>query len=146
MKPDPYINLVDWSNTYRQLPKESSVEPGKYRTSRTPYVEEILMELSPQSPTTTVVVIKPTQTGFTELSSNFLFCIAHLYPGPCLMAQPTDDMMKKHSKKKIAPSVAAMPCLRGIIKKAKSRDSGNTLLLKEFPGGSWTFTGSNSPV
>lgn len=30
--------------------------------------------------------------------------------------------------------------------KAKSRDSGNTLLLKEFPGGSWTFTGSNSPA
>jgi len=85
-------------------------------------------------------------THNTELANNFLFCVAHLYPGPCLMAQPTDDMMKKHSKKKIAPSVASMPCLTGIIKKVRSRTSGNTLLLKEFPGGSWTFTGSNSPA
>lgn len=90
--------------------------------------------------------MKPTQTGFTELANNFLFAIAHLYPGPCMMAFPTGEMAKKHSKKKIAPSVAAMECLTGKIKEARSRDSGNTLLIKEFPGGSWTFTGSNSPA
>jgi len=146
LKPDPYIDLVKWSNTYFRLTKESSVEPGVYRTSRTPYVEEILLELSPQSPTQEVVVIKPTQFGFTTLANIFLFAIAHIYAGPAMMAQPTDDMAKKHSKKKIGPSVRAVPCLQGIIKPTKSRDSGNTLLLKEFPGGSWTFTGSNSPA
>jgi len=146
LKPDPYINLVEWSNEYRRLPKESSVEPGLYRTSRVPYVEEIMMELSPQSETQQVVVLKGTQLGFTEIANCFLFFIAHLFPGPSMMAMPTDDMAKKHSKKKIAPSVSSMPCLKGIIKKAKSRSSGNTLLLKEFPGGSWTFTGSNSPA
>jgi phage terminase large subunit GpA-like protein len=66
VKPDPFIDFVKWSNTYRRLPKESSVEPGRYRTSRTPYLEEILMGLSPQSPTEECVVIKPTQVGFTE--------------------------------------------------------------------------------
>lgn len=146
MKPDPYIDLVEWANAYFRLTKESSVEPGQYRTSRTPYVEEILMELSPQSPTNEVVVVKPTQFGFTTLGNIFLFSTAHLYPGPAMMAMPTDDMAKKHSKKKIAPSVKAVSCMNSIIKKAKSRDSGNTLLLKEFPGGSWTFTGSNSPA
>ena len=146
LKPDPYIDLVEWGNTYFRLTKESSVEPGVYRTSRTPYVEEILRELSPQSPTQEIVVIKPTQTGFTTLANIFLFAIAHLYAGPAMMAQPTDDMAKKHSKKKIGPSVRAVPCLKDIIKPTKSRDSGNTLLLKEFPGGSWTFTGSNSPA
>jgi phage terminase large subunit GpA-like protein len=63
-----------------------------------------------------------------------------------MFVQPTDDMVKKHSKKKLAPTVRAIPCLKGIIKPTKSRDAGNTLLLKEFPGGSWTLTGSNSPV
>lgn len=146
LRPDPYIDFVEWSDTYRYLPKESSVEPGRYRTSRTPYAREILEELSPQSPTSEVVAIKPTQTGFTEVGNNFLFGIAHLYPAPCMMAFPTDAMALKHSKKKVAPSVASTPCLNERIKKAKSRDSGNTLLLKEFPGGSWTFTGSNSPA
>jgi len=146
LKPDPYINLVEWSNTYRQLPKESSVEPGTYRTSRTPYVEEILMELSPQSSTQQMVVLKATQIGFTEVGNNFLFAIAHIYPGPSMFAMPTDDMARRHSKKKIAPSIRNMPCLKGIIKTTNKRDGGNTMLLKEFPGGSWTFTGSNSPA
>jgi len=104
------------------------------------------MELSPQSPVQEVVVLKGTQLGFTTLSNIFLFATAHLYPGPAMMAQPTDDMAKKHSKKKIAPSILAIPCMENIISPAKSRDSGNTLLLKEFPGGSWTFTGKNSPA
>jgi len=146
IKPDPYIDFVEWANTHFRLTKESSVEPGKYRSSRTPWVEEILKELSPQSPTQEVVVIKPTQAGYTTLANIMLCSVAHLYPGPCMLVQPTDDMVKKHSKKKLAPTVRAIPALDGIIKPVKSRDAGNTLLLKEFPGGSWTLTGSNSPV
>ena len=44
IKPDPYIDFVEWANTHFRLTKESSVEPGRYRTSRTPWVEEILLE------------------------------------------------------------------------------------------------------
>lgn len=146
IRPDPYIDLVEWNNEHRYLPKESSVEPGKYRTSRTPYVEEPLRELSPQSPTQEVVMLKPTQIGATELANGFLMGTAKRYPGPSMMVFPTDKMALKHSKKKIAPSVASMRILDDVIRTAKARDSGNTLLLKEFPGGSWTFTGSNSPT
>jgi len=137
---------VGWGNENFCLTKESSVEPGRYRTSRTPWVEEILRELSPQSPTQEVIVIKPTQMAFTTVANVFLCGIAHRYPGPAMFVQPTDDMVKKHSKKKLAPTVKAIPCLKGIIQPPKSRDAGNTLLLKEFPGGSWTLTGSNSPT
>lgn len=146
MKPDPFIDFLTWANTHFRLTKESSVEPGQYRSKRTPWVEEILRELSPQSPTTEVIVIKPTQAGYTTLANIMLCAVAHRYPGPAMLVQPTDDMVKKHSKKKLAPTVRAIPVLKGIIKPVKSRDAGNTLLLKEFPGGSWTLTGSNSPV
>lgn len=145
-EPDPFIDLVEWSNTFRWLPRESSVEPGRYRTSRTPYVEEILRELSPQSPTQIVVFRKPTQIGATEIGQNFVLGCAHKYPGPAMLAFPTDRMAEKHSKKKLAPSIKLMPCLQGIFQAPKSRTSGNTLLLKEFPGGSLTLTGCNSPV
>jgi len=104
------------------------------------------MELSPQSSTQEVIVIKPTQMAFTTIGNVFLCGIAHRYPGPAMFVQPTDDMAKRHSKKKLAPTVRAIPCLEDIIKPTKSRDAGNTLLLKEFPGGSWTLTGSNSPT
>lgn len=146
LRPDPYVDLVEWNNEHRRLPKESSVEPGRYRTSRTPYVEEIFRELSPQAPTQEVIFVKPTQIGATEIGNGFLFGTAKRYPGPSMMVFPTDKMAQKHSKKKLMPSVRAMPILDGIIKPQKSRDSGNTQLLKEYPGGSWTLTGSNSPT
>lgn len=146
VEPDPDIDLVEWANRHMMLTKESSIEPGQYRTSRTPYVEEILLELSPQSETEEVIVIKPTQFGFTTLANIFLFGTADLYPGPALFAQPTDEMVQDHSKDKITPSLAAIECLQGKVKEPKSRDSGNTIKKKQFPGGSWTFTGSNSPV
>lgn len=146
LRPDPYINLVDWNNTHRRLPKESSVEPGRYRTSRTPYAEEILLVLSPQDSAQEAVFVKPTQIGATEIANCFLFGTAKRYPGPSMMVFPTDKLAQKHSKKKLMPSVRAMRILDDIIKPQKSRDSGNTQLLKEFPGGSWTLTGSNSPT
>ena len=37
-------------------------------------------------------------------------------------------------------------CLRGKVKDARSRDSGNTILMKEFLGGMMVFTGANSGV
>lgn len=146
LKPDPYVDLVDWSNTFRFLPRESSREPGRYRTSRTPWVEEILRELSPQSPTTEVVAVKPTQFGFTELANNFLFAVAHLYPGPCQFAMPTEGLVEDHSLTKIAKSIDCMPCLQGIILPPRAKDSRNKILRKEFPGGFWRFSGANSPV
>lgn len=146
LEPDPDIDFVEWANRHMQLTKESSIEPGQYRTSRTPYVEEILRELSPQSETEEVVVVKGTQLGFTTLANIFLFAVADLFPGPCLLVQPTDAMAQDHSKDKIAPSLEQIDVLKGKVKEAKSRDSGNTILKKQFPGGSWTLTGSNSPV
>ncbi len=144
--PDPEVNLVEWANEHMVLTRESSIEPGPYRSGRTPYVEEILLALSPQSSATEVIVIKPTQMGFTTLANIFLFAIADRYPGPCLFVQPTNDMAQNHSKDKIAPSLEQIETLRGKVREAKSRDSGNTILKKNFPGGSWTLTGSNSPV
>ena len=51
IKPDPLMSIAEWSDTKRMLPSKSSAEPGRWRTSRTPYLKEIMEELSPQSPT-----------------------------------------------------------------------------------------------
>lgn len=144
LKPDPNINFLDWANKEFYLPKESSAEYGKYRTSRTPFVEEILLALSPQSETQVVIVIKPTQLAGTTTGLIFMCAVAAMYPGPLLMIMPTDAMAKSFSKKKLTNTIKLIPSLKDKIKEAKSRDSGNTILEKEFPGGSWKLTGSNS--
>ena len=69
LEPDPIMTVSEWSDSFRILPSESSSEPGKYRTERMPYLEEIAYELSPQSKTPEITVIKGTQLGFTELGA-----------------------------------------------------------------------------
>jgi phage terminase large subunit GpA-like protein len=65
---------------------------------------------------------------------------------PLLLLQPTLEMAESFSKDRISPMVRDTPALRGKIKDARSRDSGNTLLHKVFPGGHITLAGANSPA
>jgi len=144
VKPDPYITMSEWADDNFVLPKGSTKEYGKFRVARTPFIKEPLDELSPQSRARMVVVMKPTQLAGTTLALVFLCCIADLYPGPCLFMQPNEAMAKSFSKKRLTPALESIPTLQGKVRPPKSRDSGNTLLMKEFPGGSYQLKGSNS--
>lgn len=145
INPDPIRLNSEWADEYRVLPRESANEYGKYRMSRTPYFREPLDCLSPQSPVKIVTIRKPTQVGCTDgIGNNWLLAIAHSYPAPCMMMLPTVELAKRHSKTKIAPSLRAMECMDGLVRDVKEKGGGNTLLIKEFPGGSWSFVGSNS--
>lgn len=145
IRPDPILLNSEWANKHRILPRESSNEYGQYSISRTPYFRVPLDCLSPQSSTKIVTIRKPTQVGCTDgIGNNWLLAIAHSYPAPCMMMLPTVDLAKRHSKTKIAPSLKAMKCMKDLVHDVKEKGGGNTILVKEFPGGSWSFVGSNS--
>jgi phage terminase large subunit GpA-like protein len=55
-------------------------------------------------------------------------------------------MVKRNSKMRIAPMIEASPRLRKKIRPSRSKDSGNTITQKEFPGGVLIMTGANSAV
>ncbi len=46
---------------------------------------------------------------------------------------PTLDMAKRTSKQRITPMIEAMSILKERVKNARSRGSGNTQLVKEYP-------------
>jgi phage terminase large subunit GpA-like protein len=142
---DPFMTINEWADAYRILPTESSSEPGQYRTDRMPYLEEIAYELSPQSPTSEVSVIKGTQLGFTELGNNMLFCYADLYPCPMLQILPTESAVRTHSSSKIWASIKATPRLKNLIKSRNSKD-GSSITSLQFRGGNIAFGWSNSPA
>lgn len=145
LRPPEKLKPSEWADKYRVLPKESSAEPGKFRMSRTPYMRVPLDCLDPLSSVQIVTIKKPTQVGCTDgIGNNFLFYIADHSPGPSMMMLPTIDLARRHSKSKIAPSLKAMSRMKDIVKDRKSKDGGNEILIKEFPGGSWMFVGSNS--
>lgn len=63
LTPDPLLSVSEWADQYRMLSSKSAAEPGRWRTSRTPYLKEIMDCLSPTSPVERVVFMKGAQVG-----------------------------------------------------------------------------------
>lgn len=146
LKPDSIMSVSDWADANRVLSQTASSEPGKFRTLRTPYLKEIMDALSPTSPYEKVVFMKGAQIGGTEAGNNWIGYIIDQAPGPMLVVQPTVEMGKRWSKGRLAPLIEDTICLRDKVKDPRSRDSGNTVQSKEFPGGQVVITGANSAV
>ena len=126
------------------LSRKGSSEPGPWRTDRTPYLREPMDCLSPSSPWRRVVLMFGSQMGKTEVVLNWLGAVIHLWPGPALLVQPTLDMAKRLNRQRLDPLLKETPVLSELIAPARSRDSGNTMFLKEFRGGLFVLTGANS--
>lgn len=144
IRPEPTLSVSDWSDKYRYLSPVSSAEPGPWRTARTPYLREIMDCLSAGSPVVTVVVMKGAQVGMTEAGNNWIGYVIDSSPGPMLSVMPTVELAQRNSKLRIDNMITATPRLSEKIKPARSRDSGNTTFMKEFPGGVLALTGANS--
>ena len=69
--PDPVETISEWSDKYMKIPSWSA-EPGPWRTSRTPYLKEIMDVLSPTNPIRRVVFMKPAQVGGTSAGQNWI--------------------------------------------------------------------------
>jgi phage terminase large subunit GpA-like protein len=90
--------------------------------------------------------MKAAQLGATEMGSNWIGYVIHHAPGPMMAVWPTVEMAKRNSKQRIDPLIEESGVLAELIAPARSRDSGNTILAKEFRGGVLVMTGANSAV
>ncbi|WP_034641208.1 phage terminase large subunit family protein [Chitinilyticum aquatile] len=146
LMPDPLLTVSQWADQYRYLSGKSASEPGRWRTSRTPYLKAIMDCLSPTSKVERVVFMKGAQVGGTECGNNWMGYVIHLSPGPMMAVSPTVEMAKRNSKQRVDPLIDESPELTSRIAPARARDSGNTILAKEFRGGVLVMTGANSAV
>ena len=146
VEPDSYMSVSDWADKYRMLSSKSASEPGHWRTSRTPYLKEIMDCLSPKSPFQKIVFMKGAQIGGTECGNNWIGYIMHKAPGPILSVSPTVEMAKRTSRQRIDPLIEDCPALKDLVSSPRSRDKGNTMLSKDFQGGVLVMTGANSAV
>ncbi len=142
--PDPRYTVTEWSEKYRVLTSESSAEAGLYRVSRTPYLKEIMDELSPTSPTQQVKFIKGTQIGASTVGDNIAMCYLDFYPCPILYILPTEGLAKGTSKRRLTPSIRAIPHLAKKIVGGKSKDDIGGMMTKEVAGGNLQLGWSNS--
>ena len=102
--------------------------------------------LSPASPIERIVFMKAGQIGGTECGNNWIGYVIHQAPGPMMAIQPTVEMAKRNSRQRIDPLIEESDVLRKLVSDPRSRDSGNTILSKDYPGGVLVMTGANSAV
>jgi phage terminase large subunit GpA-like protein len=141
-EPPPDLSVSEWAIRNRVLPKGTTSRPGPFKPEKF-QIEMMDCILNPL--VHEVVVQKSTQIGYSDaVLNNVCGYFIDADPKPIMFVQPTIDNAKDYGKKRITPMIEACPALRAKIKAPTSRRAGNTLALKEFPGGFLKLTGANS--
>jgi phage terminase large subunit GpA-like protein len=143
-RPPPRMTVSEWANERRYLSAEASSNPGKYSSDMTPYAVEWMDSVNDPTASGTILMVA-SQLGKTEVLNNVVGYFMDIEPAPILMVQPTIDLAESWSKERLAPMIRDTPALRDKVSDPRSRDSGNTLLHKIFPGGNIAMAGANAP-
>lgn len=141
MLPPDDLTVTEWAEQNRRLSAESAAEPGPWRTERTPYLREP-MNAWTDPKVRHIVMVAASQVGKSEFLNNCIGYVIDQDPGSILFIHPTTIDAKEYSKLRIAPMIRDCPTLRKKVSDPKSRDSGNTILQKTYPGGILTMCGS----
>lgn len=144
LKPDKAVDVDEWSDKNVILSTSNAAEPGRYRSNRTPYMVEVMKQLSSSSPTQKVVLIAGAQVSKTQVGLNFVCSAIDQTPGPILIVQPTETIAKKVSNQRLGQMIQDCPVLSKKVLEDKTKDTTNTMLAKTFPGGVLYVTGANS--
>jgi len=145
VKPDPKMDLYEYSNTYRYLASIGAIEHGKYDMNRISCLIEIAQLLSPSDETQEIYLCKGVQIGSTELGNNALMMYAHLYHRPVMGMLPTKDLATRHAKKKFWSGINASPEIKKFFYPIKNgvANVSSTLNVKS-PGGEIDWVWSES--
>lgn len=143
LRPPPRLNVVEWADRYRYVTLSSS--PGEWETRAQPIAYGPMLAVT-EPDTVRITVMAGTQVVKSELLTNVAYFFIHQEPSPILFVQPSQGAAASFSKERFSPDVRKMPELEAIIASAKTRDSDNTIIHKEYPGGPLDFVGANSPT
>jgi phage terminase large subunit GpA-like protein len=141
-KPPEKLTLSEWADRYAFLSAESSAEGGRWHTL--PYQKGI-MDAITDPRVEQVTVMKSARVGYSKILNHAIAFHVHQDPCPIMLVQPTIEDAQGYSKEEIAPMLRDTPCLKGLVSESKAKDGANTILQKQFPGGTLSMVGANSP-
>lgn len=131
--------MSEWAEKYRVLDTKTSALPGPWRNDKTPYLVDIMNELT-RYDTEEIVFCKPTQVGGTEALQNMLGYVIMQDPAPSMIVYPTDKLAESISDNRLQPMLRASRQLRERFKETES-----SKLELQFDGMYLSLAGSNSP-
>ena len=136
------IAVSEWADQYRYLNPTTSAEPGRWKTSRTPYLKGI-MDAFTDSSVEEITVMAASQVGKTEGMYNMLGFIIDQDPGPTLMVLPRENDAKSVSYNRVLPMINSSPVLKARMSKVSD---DITKLEYHLDGMILYFAGSQSPA
>ena len=145
LRPPEALSLSEWSDKYAYVPPEAGAFPGKFYTSSAEYQRGMQDAITDPS-IETIVFMLPSQSGKTQIQLNAVGYFSHHEPSPILFVQASEGEAEKFSKNRVSKMIRSTPVLRKIFPSPRARDSGNTLLNKQFAGGVLILAGANAPA
>ena len=121
-RPPEDLTVTQWAEKKRRLSSETNAEPGPWRTSRTPYLRDV-MDAFTDPRVRHIVMVAASQVGKSELLNNIIGYVIDQDPGSILFVHPTTIDAKDYSKLRIAPMIRDCAALRRKVVSPKSRDS-----------------------
>ena len=118
-EPPDDLTVSQWADRHRILHPHTSSEPGKWKTSRTPYLREVMDAVSNPA-TERVTLVASTQVGKTECLMNVLAWGIDQDPGPALVVMPREDDAISLGQRRIRPMLEATPQLARHLSSSKS--------------------------
>ena len=134
-RPKSPLTVSEWADKHRLLTSEGSAEAGEWRTSRVPYLREIMDALSEDSPARKVVFMKSSQVGGTEAGANWIGYIMAHAKGPVAIVMPTEKALNDWMSQKFDPMGASTPAVRDVLATRSNRAGDNSASRKRFVGG-----------
>lgn len=135
LRPRHALTVSEWADANRMLSEVGSAEPGRWKTSRTPYLREIMDCLSEHHPARKVVFRKSSQVGGTEVGSNWLGYIMCHAKGPVAVVMHTDRSLTDWMSQKFDPMADETPAVGAVLANRNNRSADNNAQRKKFAGG-----------
>lgn len=138
LKPPENITVSEYADKYRILGSKNA-EPGKWNTSRTPYLEAIMNTYNDPD-IEEVGFVKPTQVGGTEGLNNMVAYAISQDAASNLVVLPTTDLADYTSTDRIQPMIRLNSKLKELFD-----DSSKMSELRFKNDADVSFSGANSP-
>lgn len=144
VRPPEALSLSEWANKYAVLSKENAAQTGRFRSFK---YQDGIMDAFTDPSVTQVSVMKSARVGYTKILDHAVAYYLSHDPSPIPVVQPRVEDAEDYSKTEIAPMLRDTPALKAIAGEAKAKDSGQTILKKQFSNGAnLTLVGANSPA
>ena len=129
----------EYAERYLTLTSEVSTMTGRFRYDTTPYLREIVDQLSPYNPSKIVAIMKGAQIGLsTGVIINGIIWIIANNPGNIMMLSANDDLNKEMIEVRLDQAITSVG-IRHLIRpntiRGVNRRTGDTSKHKEFAGG-----------